>query len=78
VLPDTHFYVLVVSLSENKRRFGGRYEVTKRGLRLTYDTIYLALLAPWCRIFFEKSIVTQLVEQLLAFFMEPEVSLPCS
>jgi hypothetical protein len=38
----------------------------------------LYLLIPWCRIFFEKLKVTQLVKQYSAFFMEPEVSLPCS
>jgi len=30
------------------------------------------ILNPWCRIFFEKLIVTQLVKQQPAFFMEPE------
>jgi hypothetical protein len=41
-------------------------------LRLT------CLLTPWCRILFEKLIVTQLVKQYPAFFMELEGSLPCS
>jgi hypothetical protein len=36
------------------------------------------LLTPWCRIFFEELIVTQLVKQELAFFMEPKGSFPCS
>jgi hypothetical protein len=36
------------------------------------------LLTPLCRIFFEKLIVIQLVKQQPAFFMEPEVSSPCS
>jgi hypothetical protein len=33
---------------------------------------------PWCRILFEKLIVTQLVKKYPAFFMEHEGSLPCS
>jgi hypothetical protein len=33
------------------------------------------ILTPWCRIFFEKLMVTQLVKQQLAYFMEPEGSL---
>jgi hypothetical protein len=33
---------------------------------------------PWCRILFEKLIVTQLVKKLFCFLMEPEGSLPCS
>jgi hypothetical protein len=41
---------------------------------ITVDTM---LLTPWCRIFFEKLIVTQLVKQH-AFFIEPEGSLPYS
>jgi hypothetical protein len=36
------------------------------------------LLTPWCRTLFEKLIVTQLVKKYPAFFMELEVSLPCS
>jgi hypothetical protein len=36
------------------------------------------LLTPRCRIFFEKRIVTQLVIQQPAFFMEPDGALPCS
>jgi hypothetical protein len=34
-------------------------------------------LTPWCRILFEKLIVTQLFKQQPAFFMEPEGSLLC-
>jgi hypothetical protein len=46
----------------------------------TYLLTYLLThsLTPRCRIFFEKLIVTQLVKQQSAFFMEPEGSLPCS
>jgi hypothetical protein len=36
------------------------------------------LLTPWCRILFEKLIVTQLIKKYPAFFMEPEGLLPCS
>jgi hypothetical protein len=36
-----------------------------------------AILTPWCRIFFEKLIVTQLVRQQPASFMEEEGSSPC-
>jgi hypothetical protein len=36
------------------------------------------ILTPWCRILFEKLIVTQLVKQQTAFFMETERSLPLS
>jgi hypothetical protein len=36
------------------------------------------LLTPWCRVFFEKQIVTQLIKRQPAFFMEPKGSLPCS
>jgi hypothetical protein len=43
---------------------------------LTYLISYL--LTPWCRIFFEKLIVTQLLKQYPASFMESEGSLPCS
>jgi hypothetical protein len=35
-------------------------------------------LAPWCRILFEKLIVTQLIKKYPAFFMEPESSSSCS
>jgi len=35
------------------------------------------LLSPWCRIFFEKLLVTHVIKQT-AFFMEPEGSLPRS
>jgi hypothetical protein len=35
-------------------------------------------LTPWCRILFQKLIVTLLIKKYLAFFMEPEGSLPCS
>jgi hypothetical protein len=35
-------------------------------------------LTQWCRIFFEKLIITQLVEKLSAFFMEHEGSLSYS
>jgi hypothetical protein len=35
-------------------------------------------LTPWCRILFEKLIVTQLIKKYPAFFMEPKVSLLCS
>jgi hypothetical protein len=34
-------------------------------------------LTPWCRIFFEKLIVTQLVKEQPASVMETEGSLPC-
>jgi hypothetical protein len=34
-------------------------------------------LTPWCRILFEKLIVTQLVKKLSCFLMEPAGSLPC-
>jgi hypothetical protein len=33
---------------------------------------------PWCRLLFEKLIVTQLFSKYPALFMEPEGSLPCS
>jgi len=33
---------------------------------------------PWCRMLFEKLIVTQLVKKYPALFMEPEGSSPCS
>jgi len=36
------------------------------------------LLTPWCRLLFEKLIVTQLFKKWSAFFMEHEGSLPCS
>jgi hypothetical protein len=45
-------------------------------LLLTY--LFTYLLTPWCRILFEKLIVTQLVKQYPAFFMETEGSFPCS
>jgi hypothetical protein len=35
------------------------------------------LLTPWCRILFEKLIVTQLIKTYPTFFMEPEGSSPC-
>jgi hypothetical protein len=35
------------------------------------------LLTPWCRTFFEKLIVTQLVKQYPAFFVETDGSLLC-
>jgi len=34
------------------------------------------VLTPWCRILFERPIVTQPVEKYSAFFTEPERSLP--
>jgi hypothetical protein len=40
--------------------------------------IIIIIIIPWRRILFEKLIVTQLVEQQTAFFMEPKGSLPCS
>jgi hypothetical protein len=43
---------------------------------VTYLLTYL--LTPWYRIFCEKLIVTQLVEQQPVLFMKPEGSLPCS
>jgi len=49
-------------------------------LLLTYLFTYLLTylltysLSPWCRMFFEKLIVTQLVKQQLAFFTEPKSS----
>jgi hypothetical protein len=43
---------------------------------LTYLLTYS--LTPWCKIFFEKLIVTQLVKQQPAFFMEHEGSSTCS
>jgi hypothetical protein len=36
------------------------------------------LLTAWCRILFEKLIVTQLVKEYPALFMEPKGSSPCS
>jgi hypothetical protein len=47
---------------------------------LTYSPTYLLtyLLTTWCRILFEKLIVTQLIYKYPAFFMEPERSSPCS
>jgi hypothetical protein len=45
--------------------------ILHRILLLTY------LLTPWCRIFFKKPIVTQLVKKY-PFFMKPEGSSPCS
>jgi hypothetical protein len=48
-------------------------------LELTYLTHSLIhSLTAWCRIFFEKLIVNQLVKQQPAFFREPQGSLPCS
>jgi hypothetical protein len=44
----------------------------------TYTYLLTHSLTPWCRILFEKLIVTQLVKQEPAFFMEPEGSLPRS
>jgi hypothetical protein len=44
-------------------------------MNLTYLLTYL--LTPWCRMLFEKLIVTQLVKKSY-FLMEPEGSLPCS
>jgi len=44
-------------------------------LLVYYNT---ALLTPWCRMFFEQLIVSQLVKQYPTFFMETEGSLPCS
>jgi len=35
-------------------------------------------LTPWCRILFEKLIVTQLIKKYPAMFKEPEGSSPCS
>jgi len=35
------------------------------------------LFIPWCIIFFEELIVTQLVKKYAAFFMKPEGSSPC-
>jgi hypothetical protein len=45
-----------------------------------YIYIYMSYYSttPWRWIFIEKLIVTQLVEEEPAFFMEPEISLPCS
>jgi hypothetical protein len=43
---------------------------------LTYLITYL--LTPWCRILFEKLIITRLIKKYLAFFTEPEGSSPCS
>jgi hypothetical protein len=43
---------------------------------LTYLLTYS--LTPWYRIFFEELVVTQLVKEYSALFMEPEGSLPCS
>jgi hypothetical protein len=34
-------------------------------------------LTAWCRILFEKLIVTQLVKKVFRLLMEPDVSLPC-
>jgi hypothetical protein len=47
---------------------------------LTYLLTYLLThsLTPWCRILFEKLIVTQLIKKCPALFMEPKVSSPCS
>jgi hypothetical protein len=42
------------------------YKLDERRYLLTY------LLTSWCRILFEKLIVTQLVKKYPAFFMEPE------
>jgi hypothetical protein len=39
-------------------------------------SLFTTATSPWCRIFFEKLIVTQIVKQQSAFFMEPKVSLP--
>jgi hypothetical protein len=43
---------------------------------LTYVRTYL--LTPWCRILFERAIVTQLVKNYRALYMESEGSLSCS
>jgi hypothetical protein len=40
-------------------------------------TVLTYLLTPWCRILFEKLIVTQLIKKC-PLFMEPEGSSPCS
>jgi hypothetical protein len=44
---------------------------------LTTYSRYNYLLTPWCRILFEKLIVTQLIKKNPAFLMEPEASSPC-
>jgi hypothetical protein len=43
-----------------------------------FTSLLTYLLIPWLRILFEKLIVTQLVKEYPAFFMEPEGSLPYS
>jgi hypothetical protein len=49
------------------------YRVTSENCKL----ILTYLLTPWCRILFEKLIVTQLIKKNPVFFKEPEGSSPC-
>jgi hypothetical protein len=46
--------------------------------KVNYKYLLTYSLTPWCRLLFEKLIVTQLVKKYPAFFMETEISLPCS
>jgi len=42
------------------------------------QTMYIPPPHPWCRISYEKLIVTHLIKKYPAFFMEPKSSSPCS
>jgi len=73
-------------LSTYKRKSGRVYrdilwkrDYDKIKIRVTSLTYLLTyLLTPWRRVLFGKLIVTQLVKQQRAFFVELEGSLPCS
>jgi hypothetical protein len=66
--------------SQHSLKYKGTGVETARALRrpmLMPYSIY-SILIPWCRILFEKLIVTLLIKKYPAFFMEPESSSPCS
>jgi hypothetical protein len=74
-------FSLTVQLRDQKNNNKNKME----GYKFTYNTgacllacLLTYVLIPWCRILFEKLIVTLLIKKCPAFFMEPEGSSQCS
>jgi hypothetical protein len=75
LLVNTVMNLWVSSLAELLLSAGRLCSMELLKCELTYLLTYL--LITWCRILFEKPIVTQPVKKYPAFFMEPEGSLAC-
>jgi hypothetical protein len=76
-LPQLHFHIILPILTNTSYCLVFPMHATCP-LHLMPRDVLTYLLTPWCRTLYEKLNVTQPVKKYPAFFMEPEVSLPCS